>query len=121
MIGVPVFIDAHAMLALLDRDDAEHDSARFELDMSLETHGALVSTNYEIVKASLLVQERHGVVGLETLLRSLAPLFRTQWCSAEEHEAAVDMLLLSPGTEQDLVTALSHLVMRRRDLQPLLR
>ena len=121
MIGAPVYVDARAMLALLQRDDPDHFTAKIMLDMSLETRGALVSTNYEIVKASLLLRERHGIAGLESLLSFLAPLLRVQWCSAQEHEAAVEMLLVSPDTEQDLVTSLGHLVMRRRDLLPLLR
>lgn len=120
-MSIPVFVDAYAMLTLLERDAPDHFVARTMLDISLETRGGLVSTNYEVVRASLLVQERHDIAGLRALLQSLVPLLRIQWCSAEEHEAAVEMLLTSPGTQKDLVTALSNLIMRRRHIAPLVR
>jgi len=50
-----------------------------------------------------------------------APVYVDARAMLAKHDAAVEMLLVSPDTEQDLVTSLGHLVMRRRDLLPLLR
>ena len=121
MTGSPVYVDAATMLTLLERDAPDHNVAKTMLDISLHARRALISTNYDVVRASLLAQDRHGQAGVELLLRSLAPLLRIQWCSSEEHAAAVEMLLVSPGSERDLVTALGNLIMRRRDIRPLLR
>ena len=60
MSPAAAFLDATRLVALLDRDEPEHANTENMLHIELNAEVALVTSNYDVVKASLELQRRHG-------------------------------------------------------------
>jgi predicted nucleic acid-binding protein len=110
---VKVFVDTSALMAVVDRDDANHADAREEWQSLLERDATLLCTNYVLLETFALVQHRLGIEALLTLQSDVVPVLTTQWVDAVAHDAAVAALLTSRRRRLSLVDCVSFEVARR--------
>jgi predicted nucleic acid-binding protein len=113
------FIDAAGLITLLDRNEPDHDLNGNLLRIQLNGGVALVTSNYEVVKAALELQRRHGIDGPRQLLRGFVPFLHVEWCSRRDHATAVAAHLAGNGDAGDLVDVTSAEIMRRTGAQPM--
>lgn len=112
------FISAPDMVAWLDRDDPQHTMTGFRLRIEVDAEATLLTSNYEIAKAALELQRRHGIEGPRVLLREFVPFLHIEWCTQRDHETAVEVLLAGEADPGDLVTCVSAEIMRRTGTKP---
>jgi hypothetical protein len=113
MSSVASFINAARLVRLLDRDEPEHALTGYLLQIELDAGTALVTSNYEVVKASLELQRRHGVDGPRRLLHGFVPFLHVEWCTRLDHALAVEVHLTADPDSGDLVDAVSAAIVRR--------
>ena len=82
-----VFVDSNALLTLLDRADARHESARICLqglaDADLVTHG------YVVAESLAVARRRFGVDGAVALIDDLLPAIEVVTVTSAIHAAAL--------------------------------
>jgi predicted nucleic acid-binding protein len=114
---VNVFLDTSACYAGLDRDDANHGAARVVWDRLLTGSDRVLTTNYVIVEALALIQNRLGLRVVRELMSDLFPLLEVEWISPEDHSLACSALLAAGRRSLSLVDCVSFQVMRRLGLR----
>ena len=107
-----VFVDTSGLLAVLDFDDANHESADEAWRELLKTDEPLVTSNYVLVEAFALVQSRLGMTAIQALSRDAIPLLKVHWVGEAEHSAATAALLSAGRRRLSLVDCSSFEVMR---------
>jgi predicted nucleic acid-binding protein len=120
-VSTPVFVDTSAIYAVLDADDANHESAGRALqgllnglesdDIELVTHGSV------IVETVALAQRRLGMEAVKVVVDDLIPLFSTVWVDQELHDRATAAMLAAGLRGVSLVDWTSFEVMRRRAIE----
>lgn len=111
-----VFVDTSALLALLDRDEANHETAA-AIWTRLVLEERFVSTSYVLVETYALVQRRLGLDAVRTFTADFVPLIDVDWVGADVHAAAVSALLVAARRDLSLVDCVSFESMRRRDVR----
>ncbi len=107
------FVDAAGIVAVLDRTSPGHQVVAGVWRLELEAGSVLVSTDYTIVQAALLLQERHGLAGVEHLFREVVPALRVERCTQADVDVAVAALLSSADAGRDLVHHVEQRVRQR--------
>ena len=120
MSPVASFIDAARLVALLDRGEPEHTFVGHMLRIELDAGSELVTSNYEVVKASLELQRRHGIDGPRRLLHGFLPYLHLEWCTRRDHTTAVEVHLTADTGSTDLVDCVSAEIMRRTGVASML-
>ena len=107
------FVDTAGIITVLDRTAPLHhfigEVWRFEID----ARSTLLTTDYTIVKAALLLQRHHGLAGIEQLFRVVVPALRVERCTQWDVDVAVASLLASADPGRDLVSHVEEGVKRR--------
>lgn len=113
---VPVFVDTSAIYAVLDADDANHESAASAVQRLLdgEASGELSALTHSsvIVECVALVQRRLGMDATRALLDDLIPLLSIVWVDESLHAAAATALLAAKRRSVSLVDWTSFVLMR---------
>ncbi len=108
-----VYLDTSALYALLDRDDKNH-AAAAETWKSLSARNEdLVTSNYVLLEAFALLQNRLGLTAVRILQQNFSPLLRILWIGEETHGLAVASLLTARRRKLSLVDCVSFEAMRR--------
>lgn len=108
-----VFVDTSALYALLDADDAGHATAKSTWLALLQADVRLHTSNYILIEASALVQNRLGLDAVRVLQEDIVPLFTIHYIDADLHHAAVSAHLAADQRRLSLVDCSSFEVMRR--------
>jgi len=114
---VTTFIDASALLAVLDADDEHHAQAKAQWILLVESGADLLTTNYVLVETFALVQARLGMDAVRTLDRDISPLIQVDWIDMERHLRAVAALVTAARRRLSLVDCASFDLMRRLGVQ----
>lgn len=113
----PVFVDTSALYAILDGDDANHDTAASTWDALLDdTTLALRSSSYVLVEITALVQRRLGVEAVRSLDADVLPVLDLRWVDDALHRSAMSALLAQGHRGVSLVDWVSFIVMREEGL-----
>jgi predicted nucleic acid-binding protein len=105
-------VDTAALLAIVDTKDAHHETAK-------EFWGQQVlianfrSNNYVIVESIALIQNRLGLEAVRILVDQLLPVIEVDWLEAEQHELAIQSVLVANRRNLSLVDCSSFETMRR--------
>ena len=110
-----ILVDTSALYALLDEDDANHDSAVRGWTRLLATELPTTHT-YVVVETSALVQRRLGMAAVEQLHRGLLPVVRITTVDASTHGRAVERWRTERLRKLSLVDVTSFVVMRDQGL-----
>ena len=112
-----VFVDTSALLAVLDRSDERHSTAkRTWVDLLNGTH-TLVCHNFFLIETSAVLLRRIGMEAVRVFERDIRPVLRLVWVTREIHEAAVGVQLMADRRALSLVDCVSFEIMRRMGLR----
>ena len=112
-----VFVDTSALYAVLDGDDANHDTtAATWADLLDDATLTLRSTSYVLVEITALVQRRLGVEAVRTLDADVVPVLDIRWVDDALHRSAMSALLAQGHRGVSLVDWVSFIVMREEGL-----
>jgi len=107
-----VFIDTSALYALLDRDDANNQKAKKVWTHLLGAEHALVTSNYILVEAFALIQNRLGLEAVRGFQEDILPLINIEFVSPEVHRSGIAALLSASKRPLSLVDCVSFEFMR---------
>lgn len=112
-----VFVDTSAFLSILDADDDHHEKAR-KTWIELVSSGAnLVSTNYALVEAFALVQNRLGTKAVAAFVDDILPIVNIEWIDEDIHKIAVAALRTVSRRGPSFVDCVSFETMRKNGLK----
>ena len=112
-----VFVDTTALYAVLDRGDEYHAAAAEIWRRLIDGADRLVSSNYVVVESCALVQNRLGMRAARALHDGVLPWLETYWITVEDHNGAMDALLVADRRNLSLVDCTSFVAMRRLGLR----
>ncbi|HSV30414.1 MAG TPA: PIN domain-containing protein [Atribacteraceae bacterium] len=107
-----VYVDTSAILAVLDADDENHESAKRTWIDLLESREAIVCNNYLLVETYTLVQYRLGMEALRAFHEDVFPILNLEWIDDSLHRQAANALLTANRRNLSLVDCASFNSMR---------
>ena len=107
-----IFIDTSAFHALLDRDDANNQKAAKAWTTLLGAEHTLVTSNYILVEAFALMQNRLGLEAVRGFQEDILPLINIEFVSPEMHRSGIAALLSASRRSLSLVDCVSFEFMR---------
>ena len=107
-----IFIDTSAFYALLDRDDANNQKAAKAWTTLLGAEHTLVTSNYILVEALALMQNRLGLEAVRGFQEDILPLITIEFVSQEMHRSGIAALLSASRRSLSLVDCVSFEFMR---------
>jgi predicted nucleic acid-binding protein len=119
MSPAAAFIDAARLIALLDRNEPNHAISKSMLRIELGAAAVLVTSDYDVLKASLELQRRYGIEGPRRLIRGVVPFLHVEWCARRDYVAAVEAHLADTTGAKDLVDCVAAEIIRRIGVSPL--
>ena len=106
------FVDTSAFYAVLDRSDANHNSAASIWRKLLERDAALITSNYVIVECFALMLNRLGKNATRVFQDDILPLLSVQWVNESDHLRGVSAFLTASRRKLSLVDCVSFVIMR---------
>lgn len=107
-----VFFDTSAFLAILNKDDANHQNAKRFWKELVYSENILITNNYVLVESLALIQRRLGLEPLRVFQEDVLPLINIEWIDKAVHEAGISALLTASRKKLSLVDCVSFEVMR---------
>ena len=107
-----LFVDTSALLAILDADDQNHAPATAAWNQLIASDADLVCTNYIMVEAFALIQNRLGMNAVRTFHEDIVPLLKVEWVDAQQHGRSVAALIIAGRRQLSLVDCSSFETMR---------
>ena len=107
-----VFFDTSAFLAILNKDDANHQSAKRLWGELIYSENVLITNNYVTVESLALIQRRLGMESVRVFQEDVLPLINIEWIDKAMHEAGISALLTAARKKLSLVDCVSFEVMR---------
>lgn len=107
-----VFVDTSGLLAVLDRDDANHKSAAGAWADILRSDEVLTTTNSVLVETIALLQHRLGLKAVRFFQEEILPVVGIIWVDATVHHAAMSVMLAADRKKLSLVDCVSFEAMR---------
>ena len=112
-----MFVDTSFLVALLDEDDPMYaEAVRLWQRVEAEQLSVLTS-NYVLVEACAVLQRRLGVPAMRRLVRQILDPVALEGVTRDDHERAVEALLVADRRNLSLVDCVSFEVMRRLDIR----
>ncbi len=109
---MPTFLDTSAIFAVLDQDDAMHETAEAAWRSFADNSELLVTTSYVLVETCALLQRRLGMAAVRTFNSLIAPVPRVIWVADDLHEPGMAALLTAGRRGMNLVDCVSFVAMR---------
>lgn len=107
-----VFFDTSAFLAILNKDDANHQNAKKLWGELIYSENILITNNYVTVESLALIQRRLGMESVRVFQEDVLPLINIEWIDKAMHEAGISALLTASRKKLSLVDCVSFEVMR---------
>jgi uncharacterized protein len=107
-----VFVDTSAIIALLHREDENHEKAAKGFSDLERLRSSLFSTSYVLVETYALLVRRFGKAPAVQFRRGFEPLLEIVWVDQSLHDAGLDLLFSNKGRRLSLVDAVSFTAMR---------
>lgn len=112
-----VFVDTSALYALMDRIDANHPAANAAWTTFMEHEEELVTSNYVVVEAVALVQNRLGNEAVRVLLDDVLSVIELLFVEPGIHRAAAASMIAARRRKLSLVDCVSLELMRRDGIE----
>jgi len=117
---VSVFADASFFIALLDDDDGVRAAAVLLWRRVAEELLPVVTSNDVVVESCAVLQRHSGGFAVRRLVRQLLDPVGVAWVTREDHDSAVDALLVADRRQLSLVDCTSFEMMRRLEVREFL-
>jgi len=114
---VSVFADTSFFIALLDDGDDMHVDAVIRWRRVAEERLPVVTSNYVVVESCAVLQRHIGVVAVRRLVRQILDPVALEWVSRDDHERALDALLVADRRQLSIVDCTSFEMMRRLEVR----
>ena len=112
-----MFVDSSFLVALLDEDDPRYaDALRLWRRVEDERLSALTS-NHVGFEACAVLQRCLGVPAMRRLVRQIPEPVALEWVTRDDHERAVEALVVADRQWPSMVDCASFEVMRRLDIR----
>jgi predicted nucleic acid-binding protein len=112
-MATKILIDTSALFDILDSNGANHRAAKtFWFDL-LEKEAQVFCTSYILLETLALIQKRLGMKAVRDFHQNMVPVLHVVWISEEDHNNAIEALLLSNRRRLSLVDCSSFVTMRR--------
>jgi uncharacterized protein len=108
-----IFVDTSGLLAVVHDGDVHHQKAAAFWKRVLETDDDVITTNYILLEAIALIQNRHGLEKVRTLYSEIVPALSINWITEKEHESALSFTFSSNRRSLSFVDCSSFETMRR--------
>ena len=106
------FLDTSALLAVLNRDDENHEKAARIWRTLIGDEWQLTTSSYVLVETFALCQNRLGLNAAKALQNDILPVLEIVWVDAAIHQAAALAVLTAGRKKLSLVDCASFEVMR---------
>jgi uncharacterized protein len=114
---VSVFVDTSFFIALLDEDDEKATAAASIWRQAAAACLPVFTTNYVVLEACAVLQRRLGVAAVRRLVHHVLIPVDLEWVTRDDHERAVEALLVADRRRLSLVDCTSFEVMRRLEVR----
>ncbi|MBS1824481.1 MAG: type II toxin-antitoxin system VapC family toxin [Acidobacteria bacterium] len=111
------FVDTSAIFAILDRSDANHQTAKNCWFALLDSNDPLFTTSYVVVESCALAQARLGLEAVRSISEDILPVMEIVWVDESTHTTAMAALLAAQRRKLSLVDCVSFAVSRVRGSQ----
>lgn len=111
-----IWIDTSAFIAILNREDQAHISAKRVFTELLDIDAPMVTSNYCVVETFALLQRRVGSDGVRLFAQNMMPLVSVLFVQESEHQVAMGATFESTRRGPSLVDHVSFEIMRRRGI-----
>lgn len=108
-----VFVDTSAFLAVIDRDEQNHQTAKQLWVQLIDDKTILICTNYVLLETLALIQRRFGMTLVKTFEEDIVPVLHIEWVDESLHQAGVAALLMANRRRLSLVDCISFAIARR--------
>ncbi len=107
------FVDAAALVAVLDRTSPEHFFLGEMWRMAIDSRSTLLTTDGTMIKVALELQAKYGLAAVERFFRDVFPVLRVERYREADMAVAVASLLASGDPRRDLVEHIEEAVRTR--------
>ena len=107
-----IYVDTSAFIAVIDRDDGNHEKAKEKWIRILDAGENLVCSNYVLLETCALIQNRLGMEALKAFQKDVAPVIDIIWVNEKIHEIGINAVLAANRRQLSLVDCVSFAVMR---------
>jgi uncharacterized protein len=114
---VSVFVDTSFLIALLDEDDEHATAAAGDWRQAAAAHLPVFTTNNVVLETCAVLQRRLGLTAVRRLVHHVLGPVDLEWVTRDDHERAVEALLVADRRRLSLVDCTSFEVMRRLDVR----
>jgi predicted nucleic acid-binding protein len=114
---VSVFVDTSFFIALLDDDEVRHGDAIAQWRWAAAERLSVLTSNYVVLEACAVLQRRLGVPAMRKLVRQILEPVALELVTRDDHERAVEALLVANRRQLSIVDCTSFEVMRRLDVR----
>lgn len=111
------FVDTSAIYAILDQNDANHETAKISWFALIDSGDPLFTTNYIVVESCALARSRLGLDAVRAIQEELLPVMEIVWVDEAAHSLAMAALLAAQRRKLSLVDCVSFAVMRMKGSQ----
>lgn len=111
-----MFVDTSVFLAVLNEDDPNYDSAAEHLATLVESGEELFCTNYILVEAYALIQNRLGMDAVRDFQRKILPSIKIIWLGEEDHHRVVNKFVSENRKAVSFVDQSSFHAMRQQGI-----
>ena len=112
-----IFVDTSALIAYLDAgDDFNEKAVEYYLNL-LKNDCMLITTNYIILEAIIILKKRFGLEAVSSFNNNVAPSLKIYWIDEEIHEVGVNNLVMVNRKKVSLVDYTSFEVMKRLNIE----
>lgn len=111
-----MFVDTSFLVALLDEDDPGFADALRLWRKAEAERWAVITSTHVVLEACAVLQRRLGVAAVRKLVHEILEPVALGWVTRDDHEHAMETVLVADQPDLSLVDCVSFEVMRRLDV-----
>jgi predicted nucleic acid-binding protein len=111
-----IYVDTSALLSIMDVKDNNHAAAT---ECWKEEVGSVnfIINSYSMLETIALVQSRLGLDAVRTLVKEILPIIEVDWLGSDQHEIAINSVLIANRRYLSLVDCSSFETIRRLHIE----